>query len=198
MGDINMGNTDGKITNRDEEILQDISNQCELSFEELKTEYEEWLVKFPSGEIEEREFLKILTKILPKYSKEDLKKVSHHVFRVYDNDSNNKISFKEFIFVYNILAFGDIDETLGRMFQIFDIDHNGTICREEMKKVITDLAVLFETKTQGELVEAVFAEMDENRDERITREEFIKSIKEGNKYGQDLAARLVRLHNTRN
>ena len=86
-----MGNTDGKTTRHDEEILQDISNQCQISFQELKTEYEEWLVKFPSGNIEEREFLKILTKILPKYSKEDLKKVSHHVFRVYDNNSDNQI-----------------------------------------------------------------------------------------------------------
>ena len=90
-----MGNTDGKTTNQDEEILQDISNQCQISFQELKTEYEEWLVKFPTGNIEEKEFLKILTKIVPKYSKEDLKKVSHHVFRVYDNNSDNQISFKE-------------------------------------------------------------------------------------------------------
>ena len=90
-----MGNTDGKTRKQDEEILQDISNQCQISFQELKTEYEEWLVKFPSGNIEEREFLKILTKILPKYPKEDLKKVSNHVFRVYDNDSDKQISFKE-------------------------------------------------------------------------------------------------------
>ena len=90
-----MGNTDGKTTKKDEEVLKDISNQCQISFEELKTEYEEWLAKFPTGTIEEREFLKILTKILPKYSKEDLRKLSNHVFRVYDTDSNNQISFKE-------------------------------------------------------------------------------------------------------
>ena len=90
-----MGNTEGKIKNQDEEVLEDISSQCQLSLEELKTEYEEWLVKYPTGAIEEREFTKKFPKILPKYSKEDLKKVSHHVFRVYDNDSNNQISFKE-------------------------------------------------------------------------------------------------------
>ena len=91
-----MGNTDGKpTTKRDEEILQDIANQCQISFEELKTEYEEWLVNFPSGAIEERQFLKILTKIIPKYSKEDLQKVSNHVFRVFDSNQNNQISFQE-------------------------------------------------------------------------------------------------------
>ena len=68
----------------------------------------------------------------------------------------------------------------------------------EMKKVITDLAVLFDDNTEGGQSEAVFSEMDENKDERISREEFVKSIKEGNKYGQGLAARLVRLYNTRN
>ena len=101
------------------------------------------------------------------------------------------------MFVYNILAYGNIDETLGRMFEMFDIDHDGTICRDEMKKVTKDLAVLFDNNSEGDQCEAVFGEMDENSDERITREEFIKSIKEGNKYGQDLAARLVRLHNAR-
>ena len=100
--------------------------------------------------------------------------------------------------VYNILAFGDIDETLGRMFQMFDIDKDGTICKGEMEKVIRDLAFLFEGATEGDQCEWVFREMDVDQDERITREEFIKSIKEGNKYGLDLAARLVRLYNTRN
>ena len=100
--------------------------------------------------------------------------------------------------VYNILAFGDIDETLGQMFQMFDIDNDGTICEGEMKKVIADLAVLFDDDTEGDKCEEMFSEMDENQDQRITREEFVKSIKEGNKYGQDLAARLVRLYNTRN
>ena len=69
----NMGNTDGKTTKKDEEVLKDISNQCQISFEELKTEYEEWLAN----------------------CKEDLRKLSNHVFRVYDTDSNNQISFKE-------------------------------------------------------------------------------------------------------
>ena len=90
-----MGNSPGKTTEHDEEILQDISNQCQISFQELKTEYEEWMANYPQGTIKEREFLTILTKILPKYSKEDLKKVSNHVFRVYDNDSNHEISFKD-------------------------------------------------------------------------------------------------------
>ena len=100
--------------------------------------------------------------------------------------------------VYNILAFGDIDETLGRMFQMFDIDKDGTICKGEMEKVIRDLAFLFENHTEDNQCGTVFREMDENQDERITREEFVKSIKEGNKYGRDLAVRLVRLYNTRN
>ena len=100
--------------------------------------------------------------------------------------------------VYNILAFGDIDETLGRMFQMFDIDSNGTICKGEMEKVIRDLAFLFEGATEGDQCEGVFREMDVDQDERITREEFVKSIKEGNKYGRDLAVRLVRLYNTGN
>ena len=110
------------------------------------------------------------------------------------------------MFVYNILAFGDLDETLGRMFEMFDIDKSGTISKGEMKKVITDLDVLFEGDTESSQCEEIFHEMDENQDERISREEFVKSIKdefvksikEGNKYGLDLAARLVRLYNTRN
>lgn len=90
-----MGNTEGKTTKHDEEILKEISDQCQISFEELKIEYEEWMAKYPKGTIEKRDFLNILTKILPKYTKEDLRKVSNHVFRVYDKDSNHEISFKD-------------------------------------------------------------------------------------------------------
>lgn len=119
-----MGNIDGKTTKHDEETLQDISNQCQMGFGELKTEYEQWMAKYPKGTIEEREFLTILTKILPNYSEEDLKKVSNHVFRVYDDDSNHEISFKDkhdslmflyFYFPIKFLVFSNIGKFLGQL-----------------------------------------------------------------------------------
>ena len=114
---------------------RDCASKCQLTFEELKTEYDLWLKKHPTGAVDESDCFKTLTQILPKYSKDDLKKVANHVFRVFDNDNNGKITFKEFMLVYNILAFGDIDETLGKMFLIFDIDYNGTI-REGQKYLV--------------------------------------------------------------
>jgi len=192
-----MGNAEGRPTPMDDEILRDCASKCQLTFEELKTEYDLWLKKHPTGAVDESDCFKTLTQILPKYSKDDLKKVANHVFRVFDNDNNGKITFKEFMLVYNILAFGDIDETLGKVFLIFDIDYNGTISKKEMNRVMKDLSILFDERGKKAESEDVFKEMDGNKDQRITKEEFIKSIKEGNKYGQNLANRLVQLYNAR-
>ena len=60
------------------------------------------------------------------------------------------------------------------------------------------LAILFDDERKRSHGNGkVFDEMDENGDQRITEEEFVKSIKEGNKYGQNLASRLIELYNAR-
>ena len=192
-----MGNSDGKLSAKDEGILRECANKSKLTFEELKAEYDLWQEKHPSGSVEKKDFLNILTRIIPNYSKDDLKAAANHVFRVFDNDNNGKITFEEFMLVYNILAFGEIEEVLGRMFLIFDVELNGTISKREMRRVIKDLSVLYGGIIENHESENVFDEMDENKDDRITKEEFVKSIQEGNRYGQNLAARLVLLYNAR-
>ena len=192
-----MGNTEGRLSAKDEKILQDCANKSQLTYDELKLEYQSWLKRHPNGTVDRKDFLKILTQIIPLYSKDDLKAAANHVFRVFDNDNNGKITFQEFMLVYNILAFGETEEVLGRMFLIFDMEFNGTISKREMRKVIKDLSVLFNGRMEGHESENVFDEMDENKDDRITKEEFVKSIQEGNKYGQNLASRLVLLYNAR-
>ena len=61
-----------------------------------------------------------------------------------------------------------------------------------MEKVVTDLAVLFEDPDRAkETFIKAFAEMDENGDGEISREEFVAAVLEDNKFSQNLAMKVL-------
>ena len=104
-----MGNSEGKPTKIDHEILKDCASKCHMTYEELETEYNAWLKKHPTGAVDENYCFKMLTQILPKYSKDELKRAATHVFRVFDKDNNGKITFKGVIVTEIILTENDDD-----------------------------------------------------------------------------------------
>ena len=144
---------------------------------------------------------------------------------------DSKISFHEFMMVYNIMAFDghqtktetqimgeeekyqtqimeeegksqsqkmDSMKKLGksslifeRMFDLFDVDGDGVITKDEMKKVVKDLMIILEEDNDNAI--EIFKQMDTNKDEKITKEEFVNSIMADNTFGQNLAAKLSEL-----
>ena len=116
---------------------------------------------------------------------------------MFDTDKDKKISFKEFLMVYNILAFGDTKQVLTQVFNAFDADRNGKISRKEMESALKDLTKLLDvTETT---TEEMFKDMDENNDNTIDAKEFIDAIMEkGNAFGQNMAVKLVQMFNTVN
>ena len=122
-------------------------------------------------------------------------KISDHIFRVFDCDEpkDSKITFPEFMMVYNIMAFdghhNDRKVFFERMFDLFDVNGDGVITKNEMKKVVKDLMIILEEDNNNADALEIFKQMDANSDDKITKDEFVNSIMTNNTFGQDLAAK---------
>lgn len=87
-------------------IMQDFAETSNLTLEELHSEYNLWKQRHPTGFVNKKEFKQHMEKVLPSKSEDDIGKISDHVFRVFDSEKDSKITFVEFMVVYNIMVFG--------------------------------------------------------------------------------------------
>lgn len=114
-----------------------------------------------------------------------------------DEPKDSKISFVEFMMVYNIMVFhghhNDKKVLFERMFDIFDVDGNGVITKQEMKTVVKDLMIILEDYNNNANALEIFQQMDQNSDDQIDRSEFVSSLMSNNTFGQDLAAKCSQL-----
>merc|ERR1712080_596773 len=83
------------------------------------------------------------------------------------------IDFTEFMLIYHIMSEGTPQEVLGKFFSLFVIYGDGTISKKEMARLIKDEDL--EAKSQTEIANIAFAEMDADGDGIITLPEFISA-----------------------
>ena len=99
--------------------------------------------------------------------------------------------------VYNIIVFdghhNDRKILFERLFDIFDVDGDGVITKQEMEKVVKDLMIILEEYNNNANAMEIFEQMDENKDDKIDRNEFVAALKSNNTFGQDLAAKCSQL-----
>lgn len=88
----------------------------------------------PSGQLTSDEFKKIYAQFFPHG---DSSAFARHVFRRYDADQNQRISFREFLTALSITSRGNLDEKLNWAFGLYDTNGDGFITREEMLEIIT-------------------------------------------------------------
>ena len=79
------------------------------------------------------------------------------------------------------------------MFEIFDIDGDGCITKDEMKTVVRDLMIILEEYNNNANYLEIFNQMDINSDDKIDKNEFVSAILTNNTFGQDLAAKFAHL-----
>ena len=146
-----------------------------------KATVREWYKAFkkdcPTGQITREKFFELYKMFsFPSGNSEQL---CDHVFRTIDTDRSGFIEFREFLLAFNVVNFGTAEEKLEWVFNLYDIDGNGTIGQDEMANVVQAIYNMLgagasrTTDSAEDRAESIFSQMDSNEDGYLTLEEFI-------------------------
>ncbi|KAI7849893.1 hypothetical protein BDC45DRAFT_519366 [Circinella umbellata] len=175
-----MGKAQSKLTT---EQLVDLQKHTYFDKKELQQWYKGFLKDCPSGQLEKNEFQKIYKQFFPFG---DSSGFASYVFNVFDENKNGIIDFKEFICALSITSRGRVDEKLLWTFQLYDIDNDGRINREEMLRIVEAIYKMIgsfwqqlpeDEDTPEKRVQKIFNLMDLDQDGCLSMTEF----KEGSK-----------------
>lgn len=101
-----------------------------------------------------------------------------HIFDLFDASRDGEISFVEWIRVLSFLTRGSVSEKLEFLFQVFDVNSDDFIHKDELYYIIALLHNIYPSEEQSpqEFVDHIFDEWDVDRDGSISRAEFIAGV----------------------
>ncbi|XP_044039554.1 Kv channel-interacting protein 4 isoform X2 [Siniperca chuatsi] len=160
------------------EGLEQLEAQTRFSRKELQILYRGFKNECPSGVVNEDTFKDIYAQFFPQG---DASTYAHFLFNAFDTDHNGSVSFEDFVMGLSILLRGTIQEKLNWAFNLYDINKDGYITKEEMldiMKAIYDMMgkctyPVLKEETPRQHVEVFFQKMDKNKDGVVTIDEFI-------------------------
>ena len=183
-----MGNKTDKPVISDED-LEYIAEHTAATKEEVQEKFGAYLKHHPDGKISKKQFKTLMKVCYPGAKTENLE---NHIFPMYDFNNDGKVDFQEFMLVLYTLSSGTQEENLEQIFRVFDSNHDGTISMKELERIIKDMYYLFEfdekskdekevksksvtKQVSREKATQAFEEMDQDRDGKVTKEEFISA-----------------------
>ena len=145
--------------------------------QEIKESFFAFLKDHPSGKINQEEFKELLKQALPK---KYVNTMAEHIYRMYDENQDGSIDFKEFMVIFYVMSEGSEEEVLKGIFRAFDTDGNGSLTLDEIKKLVKSIYRLLKKddpnlESEKFIADSTFAECDKDGDGKVTREEFIAS-----------------------
>uniref|UniRef100_A0A8C2E5I6 Kv channel-interacting protein 4 n=1 Tax=Cyprinus carpio TaxID=7962 RepID=A0A8C2E5I6_CYPCA len=160
------------------EALEQLEAQTRFSRKELQILYRGFKNECPSGVVNEDTFKEIYAQFFPQG---DASTYAHFLFNAFDTDHNDSVSFEDFVMGLSILLRGTVQEKLNWAFNLYDINKDGYITKEEMFDIIKSIYdmmgkctyPMLKEETPRQHVEIFFQKMDKNRDGVVTIDEFI-------------------------
>uniref|UniRef100_A0A3P8PQZ4 EF-hand domain-containing protein n=1 Tax=Astatotilapia calliptera TaxID=8154 RepID=A0A3P8PQZ4_ASTCA len=177
------------------EGLDQLEAQTNFSKRELQVLYRGFKNECPSGVVNEDTFKQIYSQFFPhggevcqlfSSSPADASTYAHYLFNAFDTGHTGSIKFEDFVTALSILLRGSVTEKLQWTFNLYDINRDGYINKEEMTDIVRAIYDMMGKYTYPVLkndapkqhVDAFFQKMDKNRDGVVTLDEFILSCQE--------------------
>ncbi|XP_055303328.1 Kv channel-interacting protein 4 isoform X2 [Sitodiplosis mosellana] len=163
--------------------LSALSRSTRFSEAEIKRIYRGFKAECPTGVVKEDTFKIIYSQFFPQGANTGL--YAHYVFNTLDSDHSGIVSFEEFVQNLSTLLRGTMEEKLRWAFQLYDINGDGFITREEMTDIAIAIYELMGRNPESihttpdpdqikDKVEKIFTKMDLNRDGVVTLDEFLE------------------------
>nr|KAF6328864.1 potassium voltage-gated channel interacting protein 3 [Pipistrellus kuhlii] len=162
------------------EGLEQLQAQTKFTKMELQSLYRGFKNECPSGLVDEDTFKLIYAQFFPQG---DATTYAHFLFNAFDADRNGAICFEDFVVGLSILLRGTVQEKLKWAFNLYDINKDGYITKEEMLAIMKSIYDMMGRHTYPllredaplEHVERFFQKMDRNQDGVVTIDEFLET-----------------------
>ncbi|XP_072917167.1 calsenilin-like isoform X1 [Hemitrygon akajei] len=162
------------------EGLEELQARTKFSRKELQSLYRGFKNECPSGMVDEQTFKAIYSQFFPQG---DVTTYAHFLFNAFDTDKSGAIRFEDFVIGLSVLLRGTMNEKLIWAFNLYDINNDGYITKEEMLVIVQSIYSMMgrythpviHQDTPCEHVEKFFQKMDRNQDGVVTIEEFLET-----------------------
>ncbi|NXC78715.1 CSEN protein, partial [Anhinga anhinga] len=162
------------------EGLEQLLAQTKFTKKELQSLYRGFKNECPSGLVDEETFKLIYSQFFPQG---DASTYAHFLFDAFDADRNGALCFQDFAVGLSVLLRGTVHQKLKWAFNLYDINKDGYITKEEMLEIMKSIYDMMGRCTHpalrdsvpAEHVELFFQKMDRNGDGMVTFEEFLET-----------------------
>ncbi|XP_032986280.1 Kv channel-interacting protein 2 isoform X3 [Rhinolophus ferrumequinum] len=170
------------------EGLEQLQEQTKFTRKELQVLYRGFKNECPSGIVNEENFKQIYSQFFPQG---DSSTYATFLFNAFDTDHDGSVSFEDFVAGLSVILRGTIDDRLNWAFNLYDLNKDGCITKEEMLDIMKSIYDMMGKYTYPALreeapkehVESFFQKMDRNKDGVVTIEEFIESCQKTWRHG---------------
>ncbi|XP_067168513.1 calsenilin isoform X6 [Apteryx mantelli] len=118
------------------EGLEQLQAQTKFTKKELQSLYRGFKTECPSGLVDEETFKLIYSQFFPQG---DATTYAHFLFNAFDVDGNGAICFQDFVVGLSVLLRGTVHEKLNWAFNLYDINKDGYITKEEMLEIMKSI-----------------------------------------------------------
>uniref|UniRef100_A0AAQ5XHZ6 EF-hand domain-containing protein n=1 Tax=Amphiprion ocellaris TaxID=80972 RepID=A0AAQ5XHZ6_AMPOC len=162
------------------EGLDSLVQKTSFSKKELQVLYRGFKNECPSGIVNEETFKSIYSQFFPQG---DSSMYAHFLFEAFDTHNNGSVSFEDFVISLSIILRGSITDKLNWAFNLYDLNKDGCITREEMTDIMNSIYDMMGKYTYPcmrdsapkEHVDNFFQKMDRNNDGVVTIDEFLET-----------------------